>query len=222
MAEIPISSLTALAVAPASGDLFAIVDVSDATQAPTGTTKKITLATILTAPTFTGAVNMTGTLTVVGSLQSDAGILTRGLSVHTSGSLDVLNGLVTNLSGVLNVTGLATLTAGATSAQAITFTGTTVGGAGSMYIGPAGDGLHVNAPTGGAVTVTVNNSDILTMAAASVTAAKTLITVLSATGAAGFRLPHGAAPSAPVNGDVWTTTAGLFVRINGATVGPLT
>lgn len=34
-------------------------------------------------------------------------------------------------------------------------------------------------------------------------------------------LPHGAAPTSPVNGDIWTTTAGLFVRINGATVGPL-
>ena len=35
------------------------------------------------------------------------------------------------------------------------------------------------------------------------------------------RLPHGTAPTAPVNGDMWTTTAGLYVRINGATVGPL-
>lgn len=47
-------------------------------------------------------------------------------------------------------------------------------------------------------------------------------TVLSATGGAGLNLPHGAAPTSPVNGDMWTTTAGLFVRINGATVGPLT
>lgn len=46
-------------------------------------------------------------------------------------------------------------------------------------------------------------------------------TVASASGGAGLNLPHGAAPSAPVNGDVWTTTAGLFVRVNGATVGPL-
>ena len=46
-------------------------------------------------------------------------------------------------------------------------------------------------------------------------------TVASASGGAGLNLPHGAAPSAPVNGDVWTTTAGLFVRINGGTVGPL-
>lgn len=35
-------------------------------------------------------------------------------------------------------------------------------------------------------------------------------------------LPHGSAPASPVNGDMWTTTAGLYVRINGATVGPLT
>lgn len=37
-----------------------------------------------------------------------------------------------------------------------------------------------------------------------------------------LRIPHGVAPTAPVNGDVWTTVAGLFVRINGATIGPLT
>jgi hypothetical protein len=39
---------------------------------------------------------------------------------------------------------------------------------------------------------------------------------------ASIRLPHGTtAPTSPVNGDMWTTTAGLFIRINGATVGPL-
>lgn len=42
-------------------------------------------------------------------------------------------------------------------------------------------------------------------------------TLASATGGAGFNAPHGAAPSAPVNGDLWTTTAGAFWRINGAT-----
>lgn len=58
--------------------------------------------------------------------------------------------------------------------------------------------------------------------AQNVTTTATLITAASVVGQAGLRLPHGAAPTAPVNGDVWTTTAGLFVRINGATVGPLT
>lgn len=35
---------------------------------------------------------------------------------------------------------------------------------------------------------------------------------------AGFNVPHGTAPSSPVNGDIWTTSAGgLFGRINGVT-----
>lgn len=41
------------------------------------------------------------------------------------------------------------------------------------------------------------------------------------TGVASLRIPHGAAPTSPVDGDMWTDTSGLFVRINGATVGPL-
>jgi hypothetical protein len=38
---------------------------------------------------------------------------------------------------------------------------------------------------------------------------------------ASINLPHGTAPSSPNNGDCWTTTAGLYCRINGATVGPM-
>jgi hypothetical protein len=32
-----------------------------------------------------------------------------------------------------------------------------------------------------------------------------------------LRIPHGVAPAAPVDGDVWTTTAGIFARVNGVT-----
>jgi hypothetical protein len=49
-----------------------------------------------------------------------------------------------------------------------------------------------------------------------------LTTAASASGGAGLTLPHGAAPSTPVNGDIWTTAAGIYARINGATVGPMT
>ena len=41
------------------------------------------------------------------------------------------------------------------------------------------------------------------------------------TSSSSLNIPHGVAPTAPVNGDMWTTSTGLFVRINGATVGPL-
>lgn len=45
-------------------------------------------------------------------------------------------------------------------------------------------------------------------------------TAASAAGNAGIILPHGAAPTSPVNGDLWTTTAGVYARINGVTQGP--
>jgi len=51
---------------------------------------------------------------------------------------------------------------------------------------------------------------------------RTVVGASSAVGGAGLNVPHGVAPTTPVNGDMWTTTAGLFVRINGVTVGPLT
>lgn len=33
-----------------------------------------------------------------------------------------------------------------------------------------------------------------------------------------IRLPHGTAPSSPTNGDIWTTTTGVFAHINGSTI----
>ena len=38
-----------------------------------------------------------------------------------------------------------------------------------------------------------------------------------ATNGAGFNIAHGVAPTTPVNGDIWTTTAGVFARINAGT-----
>lgn len=42
----------------------------------------------------------------------------------------------------------------------------------------------------------------------------------SVSSGASLRLPHGIAPTAPVNGDLWTTNDGLYARINGQTSGP--
>jgi hypothetical protein len=56
----------------------------------------------------------------------------------------------------------------------------------------------------------------------SLTTTGTITGPAGTTAAATLRVPHGAAPTSPTNGDIWTTTAGLFVRINGVTVGPLT
>lgn len=43
-------------------------------------------------------------------------------------------------------------------------------------------------------------------------------TTASASGSAGLNIPHGTAPSSPVNGDLWTTSADMFYRINGTTL----
>lgn len=58
MANAKITALTALAVAPATNDLVPIVDVSDTTDSANGTTKKITVANLFTAPTIADFTNM--------------------------------------------------------------------------------------------------------------------------------------------------------------------
>jgi hypothetical protein len=52
---------------------------------------------------------------------------------------------------------------------------------------------------------------------ASPTFTGTVTTAASAAGGAGLRIPHGAAPTSPTDGDIWTTTGGVFTRSNGAT-----
>jgi hypothetical protein len=46
---------------------------------------------------------------------------------------------------------------------------------------------------------------------------RSLFTSASSTTQAGLRLPHGSAPTTPVDGDEWSTTSGRFCRINGVT-----
>ena len=55
----------------------------------------------------------------------------------------------------------------------------------------------------------------------SVTSTGKLNTAASTAATSGLNLPHGTTPTAPVDGDIWTTTTGIYSRINGATIGPL-
>src|SRR5580765_7347020 len=40
----------------------------------------------------------------------------------------------------------------------------------------------------------------------------------STSASAGFNCGIGTAPSSPIDGDIWCTTAGMFARINGSTI----
>lgn len=87
----------------------------------------------------------------------------------------------------------------------------------------AAGGVAIGTDSGGAGALsTAANEIALGTANHLTTILGRLVTAVGTTAKAGVNVPHGAAPTSPVNGDLWTTTAGLYVRINGATVGPLT
>ena len=119
---------------------------------------------------------------------------------------------------VTTMLGLGTMST--QNAPAVAITGGTINGT----------SIGATTPSTGAFTTlsasgTVSGAGFTTLLApyallAGATFTGKVVTLASAAGGAGFNLPAGAAPTAPVNGDLWTTTAGLFARINGVTVGP--
>jgi len=67
----------------------------------------------------------------------------------------------------------------------------------------------------------VNNTANGGSATQQIPSGKTLLLPAPTTSNASINLPHGTAPTSPNNGDCWTTTGGLYCRINSATVGPM-
>jgi hypothetical protein len=80
---------------------------------------------------------------------------------------------------------------------------------------------YLNTASGKNLYLRVANSNALTLSSTTATFAGTVIAPAATASLAPLRIPHGTAPTSPTNGDMWTTTAGLYIRINGATVGPL-
>jgi hypothetical protein len=110
------------------------------------------------------------------------------------------------LKGGDSMTGVLGLTAGAAATPAVHF-----GTAGTGFYGTATLlGFSVSGTF--KVTIGANSMDF--------NGAFKVATAASSTTRAGFQLQHGVAPTTPSNGDLWTTTAGLYARINGVNVGP--
>jgi hypothetical protein len=104
----------------------------------------------------------------------------------------------------------ATLTFGnSTAAGTISVgSGATISGSTkTINIGTAG-------VAGSTTTVTIGSS--VAGATSSITLNGVAIASASDTTRASLRIPHGSAPTTPTNGDLWTETTGIFVRINGA------
>lgn len=96
-------------------------------------------------------------------------------------------------SGILDVTASTASTSTTTGALILSGTDAGIGITGALNSARAGIGTSSSATT-------------------------CLILAAGTTGVSSLRLPHGVAPTSPVNGDFWTTTAGAYARINGATV----
>lgn len=53
--------------------------------------------------------------------------------------------------------------------------------------------------------------------ASALTMSGQIVAAASTSAASALRVPHGTAPTSPVDGDMWTTSSGAFIRINGVT-----
>jgi hypothetical protein len=132
---------------------------------------------------------------------------TQTISIGTSQTTGVTNIGSTSGTGAITI-GRSTAAQTVSVANGATATSTTK----TVNIGTEGlSGSTTNINIGSAVsgalgTITINEPTLFPAPTTTTTS---------------IRLPHGTAPSSPTNGDVWTTTAGIYVRINGNTVGPL-
>ena len=84
-------------------------------------------------------------------------------------------------------------------------TGTT----GNSYLETVGAAAQLHLAASGVVGLGLSST--------AVQAGLPILTTPSVAGGAGLRIPHGTAPASPVNGDIWSTAAGVFIRINGVT-----
>ncbi len=124
MADTKISGLAALGAAPAVGDLFVLVDISDTSMAPTGTDKKMTVANLLTSPTLTTPVIgvATGTSLAVTGLLKSSGTAGVGYATGAGGTVAQSSSKSTGVT-LDKTTGTITMNAAALgAATAVTFT----------------------------------------------------------------------------------------------------
>lgn len=203
-----------------------------------GTDGTLTSERVLTAGTGITLTDNGAGSTVVVSLTSTpvTGSLTSGYVPKANGTTSLTNSLIQDNGTTVSIGGATTVSGNLSTTGNLTVDGnTTLGNA-------AGDTITVTGRFASALTFSADatydigasganrprhyygSGDLTAGGNASIggTLGVTgkLTTAASGTSAAGLNLPHGSAPSAPSNGDVWTTTAGLYARINGSTVGP--
>jgi len=181
-----------------------------------GTVTSVAASGGTTGMSFTGSpITTTGTLTLTGTLALANG--GTGAALVDPGADRIMfwddsAGAVTWLTAGNGTTiTTTTLSAGGTLSADVTFSAD----------GLAHDFIYTSLGPGstGSFNVYVSSGQLINLSG-NTTIDGLLQTDTSGTSSAGLNIPHGTAPSAPNNGDFWSTASGFYGRVNGTTVGP--
>lgn len=191
-----------LATMSNGGDLV-LTATTDSSSSTTGAVKTAGGLGVAKALYVGTTLNVSGNSTLVGTLTgsdtTDSSSSTTG-AFKTSGGLGVAKKLY--VGGQINCTDVISAwnTAGTQLAGSLYHDGT-AGRLGILNSGGSVEGFVVQLQSG----------------ANRYVSGPRFFADASDTNGASFRAPHGVAPTSPTNGDIWTTTSGMFVRINGVT-----
>ena len=177
--------------------------------------------TVTGSITFSNATQTIGNSTGASTINIGTGATTTGntkaISIGTSGA----TGSTTNVTVGNTVSTQTVVIAGGNTASGVTNT-VNIASGGSV----SGGAKVINIGTGGATgsTVAINIGSELAAQSSNTITVRGFVTfqgfvstAASTATTAGFRILPGTAPTTPVNGDIWTTTANVFARINGTT-----
>jgi len=144
-------------------------------------------------------------------VNGDIWTTTSGLFMRQNGSTKQY----VDLDGTQTINGAKTFSGANQTLGNSTAAGTIAIGSGATISGAT---KTVNVGTAGVSgsTTAVNIGSSVSGATSSITLNGVAIASASTTARPSLRIPHGSAPTTPTNGDLWTDTTGIFVRINGA------
>lgn len=222
-----------------AGEIICLQAKAGAFSAATSNTLTISVFVGLDIPTLT--TSGAGTVTITnryGIRQSDTAAINYFAGI---GSFGTTPSSTTALNLVASTTGVSSLRLAhgtaptspvngdiwtTTTGMYVQINGSTVAlGAGSIAGTIANQQIAVGSGTdtiGGSSSLTWTGAALTVSGRAGINISSSTTTSLNlavgTTGVSSLRIGHGVAPTSPVNGDIWTTTAGLFIRINGSTV----
>ena len=174
---------------------------------------------------FGGAVTA-AVVTSTGAGYTNSGFQITNTSASRTTGLFLSNAGVTSIRDVTGAADLFTLslTGAATFAGAVEITGATTLNndvyqtALKKFYVDSGSNTYFHENSADSFQIVTGGTIAFTLGAGSALFNGIVIGPATTANYASIRLPHGTtAPTSPVNGDMWSTTAGLFIRINGVT-----